>query len=235
MAVRSALRYMSQMVIRELGLGCYVPVSVTAGATSLRVLDSSLFDPAGGQIMVEDNDNLITYTGIDGDTLTGIPSSSIGSISATINPVDNSSRDLVYRPGLMSAYEWELLFDRFRRWIEGEAPRRDVERKKHFSLWRWFDTGVELRTTNTDSYSTVSADTVDYENGTFQFNSARSLSEQLYLYGWTYNVYFVIAEFIESFASDDRWLAYLGAGQQISLKRNAREIAEGWRARGKFL
>lgn len=235
MAVRSALRYMSQMVIRELGLGCYVPASVAAGATSIRVLDSSLFDPAGGQLMIEDNDNLITYTAIDGDTLTGVPSSSTGSISATINPVDNSSRDLIYRPGLMSAYEFEALFDRFRRWVEGEALRRDVERKKHFSLWRWYDTGVVLRTTNTDTYDSVVADTIDYENGTFQFNTARSLSEQLYLYGWTYNVYFVIADFIERFANDERWLAYSAIGQQIALKRNAREIAEGWRARGKFL
>lgn len=236
MAIRTAIQYMLHHVIRELGLGCYVPASVAAGATSMRVLDSSLFDSVGGQIFVEDNDNLITYTGINGDQLTGIPASSTGSISATINPYTSSSRDLIYRAELMSAYEWELLFDRYRRWVEAEQLSRDGTRKKYFSLWRWFDTGVVFRDgPDPDDDTLVVPDTLNYEQGEFEFNSARDESETLYLFGWRYNPYAVIADFIESFANDERWYSYSQVGQTARSAKSAHDVAEQWRARGRNL
>lgn len=235
MAVRAAIQYIAHYIIRELGLGCYVPTSVSAGATSMRVMDSSLFDPGGGQIFVEDNDNLITYTGIDGDQLTGIPASGTGSISAAINAYTVSTRDLVYRAELMSSYELEILIDRYSRWIEGEKIWRDVERKKHLSIRGWYDTGAELRDDNDDSYNIVTANTISYENGRFEFTTARSLAEQLYLYGWGYNPFASIGDFIETFANDSRWYSYSQVGQTAHSVKNAREIADLWRSRGKWL
>jgi len=236
MAIRTAIQYMLHHVIRELGLGCYVPASVAAGATSMRVLDSSLFDSVGGQIFVEDNDNLITYTGINGDQLTGIPASSTGSISATINPYTSSSRDLVYRAELMSAYEWERLFDRYRRWVEAEQLTRDGTRKLYFSIWQWFDTGVVFRDDpDPDVGSLVVPDVLNYEQGEFEFSSARDESEMLYLFGWKYNPYFVIADFIESFANDERWYSYSQVGQTARSAKSAHDVAEQWRARGRNL
>lgn len=235
MAVRAAVQYIAHYVIRELGLGCYVPASVAAAATSMRVLDSRLFDRLGGTIFVEDIDNLITYTGIDRDTLTGIPASSTGSISATINPYTNASRDLVWRCDLLNSYELELMIDRFRRRIEGEKMIRDVTRKLHRSIRGWYDTGVELRDANDDSYSAVVADTINYETGTFDFSSARDVSEQLYLFGYGYNPYAVIGEFLESFAQDDRWNTYSQIGQTARSKESLRDMANQWRARGTFL
>lgn len=235
MAVRGAIQYLVHHVIRELGLGCYVPVSISAAATSMRVLDSRLFDPVGGQIFVEDIDNLITYTGINGDQLTGIPASGTGSISATINSYTSASRDLIYRAELMSAYEWERLFDRHRRWIEAEKLGRDGTRKLYFSIWRWYDTGVVFRDgPDPDDDVLVVPDTLNQEQGEFEFTTARPESEQLYLFGWTYNVYFVIADFIEAFANDERWYGYSQVGQAAHVSKNASEIAELWRRRGKF-
>jgi hypothetical protein len=237
MAVRAPIQYMMHRVIRELGLGCYVPASVAAGATSMRVMDATLFDPAGGQIFVEDNDNLITYTGINEDsTLTGIPASGTGSITATINSYTSASRDLIYRAELMTSYEWEIMFDRYRRFIDAEKLSRDSTRKKHFSLWRWYDTGVILRDgPDPDDDVVVTPDTIDYENGRFEFNAARADTEQLYAFGETYNVFFVIGDFIESFANDARWYSYSQIGQAAFSSKNAHDIAEIWRGRGRNL
>ena len=236
MAVRSAIQYIVHHVIRELGLGCYVPASVAAGATSMRVLDSKLFDPVGGQIFVEDNDNLITYTGIDGDQLTGIPSSFTGSISATINPYTSASRDLVWRSELINSYELERVIDRYRHWIEAELLVRDGTRKKYFSLWRWFDTGVVFRDgPDPDDDTLVVPDTLNYEQGEFEFSVARDESESLYAFGFVYNPFFVIADFIESFANDERWYNYSQVGQAARSAKSAHDIAEQWRARGSFL
>lgn len=235
MSLRAAIQYLGHYCIRELGLGCYVPATVSAGATSMRVADASLFNRLGGTIFVEDNDNLITYTGIDRDTLTGIPASSTGSISATINPWTSASRDLIWRCELMNSYELETMLDRFRRRIEGEAVLRDATFKLHRSIRGWFDTGVELRDDNDSSYNVVAANTINYETGTFDFNTARSESEQLYLFGYGYNPYAVIAEFIESFADDDRWHLYSQIGQTARSKQSPRDLANEWRARGTFL
>lgn len=234
MALRAAIQYMGHRVIRELGLGCHVPASVSAGATSMRVMDASLFDPAGGTVFVEDIDNLVTYTGINGDQLTGIPASSTGSITATINPYTSASRDLIWRCELITATELEAMFDRYRRYCAGEAIAREVTRKIHSSVRGWYDTGVELRDDDGDSYSVVAPDTSDYENGVFSFNSARSISEQLYVFGWGYNPYAVIGDFIEAFANDQRWYTYSQAGQTAHSKKDALAVANEWRMRGKW-
>lgn len=237
MAVRAAVQYIMHFCIRELGLGCYVPASVAAGATSMRVLDIALFDPGGGQIFVEDNDNLIIYTGIDGDQLTGIPSSGTGSISETINPYTSASLDLVYRAELMSAYEWERLIDRYRVYLDGEELARDKTRKIFTSTsgHRWFDTGVVFRDdSDPDVGSLVVPDILSYENGRFEFNSARSESETLYVFGNFYNPYFSIGDFIESFAHDDRWQNYSQVGQTAKSYQNAKALADVFRLKGKW-
>jgi hypothetical protein len=235
MAVRSAIQYLMHFCIRELGLGCYVPVNVSAGATSMRVMDVCIFDPAGGQFFVEDIDNLITYTGINADTLTGIPSSGTGSISATINSYTSASRDLIYRAELMSSYEWELLIDRYRHYLDGELLQRDETRKIFHSTYRWFDTGVLFRDDpDPDIGSLVVPDTLKYENGRFEFNSARSESENLYVFGNVYNPFFSIADFIESFARDERWQTYSQVGQLAKSYPIAKTLADVWRAKGKW-
>lgn len=235
MAVRTAIQYVAQYIIREMGIGSYVPSTVSVGATSMRVMDISIFDPGGGQLFVEDSDALITYSGIQDDSLTGIPASGTGSIVATINPYTSGSRDLIWRCELITAYELERLIDRYRRWIDGEELRRDVTRKKHFSLRGWYDTAVELRDDDDDSYNVVTPDTIDYELGTFDFNTARAESEQLFLFGQGYNPFMSIGDFIESFANDARWYNYSQVGQTAHSKGTAKEVADAWRARGNFL
>lgn len=235
MATRAAIQYIAHYVIRKLGLGCYVPASTAVGATSLRVLDSGLFDPVGGTIFVEDNDNLITYTGINGDLLTGIPSSGTGSISATINPYTHATPDLVWRCELINATELEEMLDRFRRYCAGEAIERDVTRQVHQSVRGWYDSDVDLRDDNDDTFNTVAPDSTDLENGVFTFNTARDEAEQLYLYGWGYNPFAVIGDFIEAFAKDQRWYNYSQIGQVANAKKDAIVFANEWRMRGKWL
>ena len=227
MAVRAAVQYMGHYILLQLKLGCYVAASAAAGATSLRVLDISIFDPNGGQLFVEDNDNLITYTGISGDTLTGIPASATGSISATINPYTSASRDLVYRADLMSAYELENLIDRYRKWVDGLHAVADVQRKRFTAPRGWFDTGVSLRDDDDDSFGSITADTISYERGEFEFNAARS-EEVLYVAGYAYNPFLSIGNFIRTFQHDDRWQTYLQVGQTAESQKDAGDISKLW-------
>ncbi len=235
MAVRAAVQYIGQYVLRELGLATYVPASVAAAATSMRVMDISIFDPAGGQCFVEDSDALITYTSIQDDSLSGIPSSGTGSIAATINEYTNASRDLIVRADLISAYELERFIDRHRVWIEPPLEAfPDVEKKRYSCARGWFDTGVSLRDSNGSTYNSVTADTINYENGTFEFTSARTNS-LLYVAGWGYNPYLTIADIIETIAHDRRWSKYSQIGQMSEVQTAAGELANVYRARGSVL
>lgn len=235
MAVRAAIDYIGTMILRELGIATYVPADVAAASASMRVLDVSMFDPNGGQLMVYDNDNLITYTGLSGDSLTGIPTSSTGSISATIKGVADSARDLLYRVDMLSAYELERMLDLRRRWIEGETLKRDATRKQFLASAGWFDTGVQLRDSNTDTYDVVIPDTVSYERGEFSFNTARDSSETLYVFGYRYNYFAVLGDIIETIAADDRWNSYSQVGQMAKAHVNAHELANFYRAKGRYL
>jgi len=235
MALDSTILYIAEYVVRELGIGCYLPVSAAANDTELRVQDASMFDPSGGQVYVLDNDDVITYTGISGDQLTGLPSSGSFAIGATLNEYTDASADVVYRGELVSTVELEAMLKRYRRWVDAEALFRDVDRKKHWFVRGWFDTSVQLRDDNDDSYTVVTADTISYERGTFEFNSARDVGEQLYVSGWGYNPFFTIGDFIEQFAQDERWTVYSQIGQTARTRRDARELADAWRTKGTWL
>jgi hypothetical protein len=234
MAVRSAIQYMAHYILRELGIATYVPASISAAATSMRVMDASLFDPSGGQCFVEDNDNLITYTGIDGDQLTGIPSANTGSISATINPYTSASRDLVVIANLISAYELERHIDRYRVWLNAAPVKPEVTKKKFIFARGWFDTDVELRNDDDDGYTVITADAISYENGEWEFNTARTETE-LYVAGWAYNPFATIADIIETFAADSRWARYIQIGQSAESKHDAHNLAGVWRSRAAVL
>ncbi|MFQ5630971.1 MAG: hypothetical protein ACE5I1_19545 [bacterium] len=234
MALASEILYIAEYVVRELGIGCYLPVSATANDTELRVQDVSLFDPSGGQVYVLDNDDIFTYTGISGDELTGIPSTGGYVIGGTLNEYTNANPDMVYRGELVSTVELEGMLKRYRKWVDAEALSRDVDRKKHFSSRAWFDMNAALRDDNDDSYNAVTADTISYERGTFEFTTARDLGEQLYVAGWRYNPFFTIGDFIEQFAQDERWTVYSQIGQTARSKKDARALADSWRAKGKW-
>jgi hypothetical protein len=236
MAVRSAIQYIAHYILRECKLATYVPTSVAAAATSLRVLDVSIFDPAGGQVIVEDIDGLIIYTNIQDDSLAGIPASGTGSISATINPYTSASRDLLYRADMISAYELERFIDRYKVWVDGVKCLPDVE-KKRYSARRpgWFDTGVSLRDDDDDSYNSVTADTISYEEGVFEFTTART-DNKLFCSGWTYNPFLTIADMIEeAFSTDARWATWSQLGGMAEGKKDASDRANIYRKRGAVL
>lgn len=58
--------------------------AVLAGSTSLIVAGVGAFKTVGGWAVIGNGEQVIRYTGISGNTLTGIPASGIGSIVATI-------------------------------------------------------------------------------------------------------------------------------------------------------
>lgn len=58
--------------------------AVLAGATSLTVAGAGAFASAGGWAVIGNGQQVIRYTGLSGNSLTGIPSSGIGAITATI-------------------------------------------------------------------------------------------------------------------------------------------------------
>jgi hypothetical protein len=94
---------------------------------------------------------------------------------------------------------------------------------------------VEVRDDNDDTYNTVTPNSESYENGTFEFTAARDDSEQLYISGWGYNPYFSIADFIETFANDERWHTYAQIGQTARSGKDAIALANSWRRKGRWL
>lgn len=61
------------------------PGVVMPGATSLPVASTAAFSPTGGLIIIGNGQQVIRYTGISGNLLTGIPAIGPGSVSATVS------------------------------------------------------------------------------------------------------------------------------------------------------
>jgi len=228
MALRAAIKYIGEFVRLHSGGATYLPASVAAGSTVLRVLNANIFDPAGGTCY--SGDSYITYTGINIDCLTGIPSFGNGAIAAALNPATHATPSLVYVQGL-SEMELEDLIDRFRFYVDAVELKNDVAKKVYWGGGQWFDTGVEIRDNNGSTYNAVTPDTLDYENGVFQFNTART-ENSLYVAGWKYNPFYVLAEIYERAAADDSRFTYMQLGQLQLSKKDMKARAEVYRQRG---
>lgn len=228
MALRAAIKYIGEFVRLHSGAATYLPEAAAAGDNTLRVLNASIFDPAGGTAYV--GDAYISYTGINIDCLTGIPSFDEGAIASALNPSTHASPSLVYIQGL-SEMELEDLIDRFRFYVDAIELKNDVAKKIYWGGGQWFDTGVEIRDDNDETFNAVTPDTLDYENGTFQFNTARTES-RLYVAGWKYNPFYVLAEIYERAAADDSRFSYMQLGQLQLSKKDMKARAEVYRQRG---
>jgi hypothetical protein len=228
MAVRAAISYIGEFVRLHSGGATYLPESVAAGAIKMRVLNPTIFDPAGGTLFV--GDAYITYSSINIDQLCGIPSFGDGAIVATLNESTHATPSLAYIQGL-SESELEDLIDRFRFWVDAMELKEDVAKKVYWGGGQWFDTGVEIRDDNDASYNAVTPDTLDYENGVFQFDTARTEST-LYVAGWKYNPFYVLAEIYERAAADDGRFTYMQLGQMQLTKKDMKARAEVYRQRG---
>ncbi len=215
MALRSAIKYIGEFIRLHSGAATYLPASVEAGSTKMRVLNPNIFDPAGGSCFT--GDSLITYTHINIDVLCGIPSFGSGAIAADLNEYTHAAPSLIYIQGL-SEIELEELIDRFRFYVDAVQLKHDVARKIYWGAGQWFDTAVEIRSDNDNTYTAVTPDVIDYENGTFQFNTPRTESA-LYVAGWKYNPFYVLAEIYERAAADDSRFSYMQLGQ-LQLGKN---------------
>lgn len=228
MALRSAIKYIGEFVRLHSGGATYIPASVAAGATKIRVLNPNIFDPAGGSCFT--GDSLITYTHINIDQLCGIPSFGDGAIAADLNEYTHAAPSLIYIQGL-SEIELEELIDRFRFYVDAVQLKHDVARKIYWGAGQWFDTAVEIRSDNDNTYTAVTPDVIDYENGTFQFNTPRTESA-LYVAGWKYNPFYVLAEIYERAAADDSRFSYMQLGQLQLGKKDMKARADVYRQRG---
>ncbi|TVL98678.1 MAG: hypothetical protein CV087_20835 [Candidatus Brocadia sp. WS118] len=228
MAIRTAINYIANFIRLHSGGATYLPASVEAGSTKMRVLNPNIFDPAGGSCF--SGDSLITYTHINIDQLCGIPSFGNGAIAAALNEYTHAIPSLIYIQGL-SEIELEELIDRFRSYVDSVKLKQDVAKKVYWGAGQWFDTDVELRDDNDNSYTTVTPDTIDYENGTFQFTTPRTEST-LYVAGWKYNPFYVLAEIYERAAADDSRFSYMQLGQLQLSKKDMKARAEVYRQRG---
>jgi hypothetical protein len=85
---KGALTYKDKKEFNDLfeGVLLKTATAATAGDTTFELDDTTNLDD-DGTVMV--NGNLITYTGISGNTLTGIPASGTGAITETITAGDN--------------------------------------------------------------------------------------------------------------------------------------------------
>lgn len=234
MAVRSNIQYLAHMVLRELGLGTFLPSAVSAGATSMRVLDASLFDPGGGQIIVEANDNLITYDHIENDVLSGIPASGDGSITANLVAVSTgATRSLVYVPHFVSYIDLEKALDRYRaRLVQSCFP--DPAYLVYSAARGFFDTDLAIHDDPSDNYNVLTASSFDYENGRAVFSSARTETE-LWLFGEAFNPWRTIIDLILNLAQDGRWSRYQSHGASVVSKPDAYELAKSYVGRAAAL
>lgn len=227
-AIRSQVLYIAKFVASQLGIGSYLPADVSANTASFRVMRPELFDPNGGSCFELDSDKLITYTGMNGDLLTGASGN-----TGDLKSYTNTASDIVMVSGVLDAEELEHAIDKHRTWVEQEMFD-DVEHKRWKSNLGWFDTDVAIRDSDTASYNAVTlggSDTIDYERGEVRFATARTES-RLFLCGDRYNPFCAIADIITMHAADDRFLRYLQVGQTAKAKMTADQLAAYWRGRG---
>jgi len=234
MAVALEIQYIAYFMLRELGLGTYVPLAVSAGSSSIRVLNAEMFEPAGGQLVVEATDNVITYTGVQADTLVGVPETGTGSLADDLVEYTEEGASILYIPTLVTTDELETVIDRYRTHQYVDVHPIDGE-KKHWRCRReWLGEDVELRDSMGATYNVITPDDDDSETGEFDFDSARSES-LLYAYGPFYNPWFSIADVIESLILSNRWSTYLSVGQIARVRKDPYEIAKIYRRRGSLL
>jgi hypothetical protein len=231
MSISTDQMYIGHYVLRQIGVGTYTHVDVSSGETELRVMNPDLFEPAGGSFLIENTDNLVTYTAIQQDRLTGIPASGTGSIAATISSFNQSTPSLIYVPNLITGDEVEEHLERYRKRLFVRCDA-DVDKKVYRARRGWFDTSAELRDNNDSGGSALSPDTSDYHEGSFTFSTARS-ETHLYLFGYAYDPFLAIADILESLIHDERWARYFAVGQIVKAGRDANEIAEVFRSRSK--
>lgn len=234
MAVRSNIQYLAHMVLRELGLGTFLPFAVGAGSTSMRVLDASLFDPGGGQLMVEANDNLVTYDYIENDVLKGIPASGDGSITSNlISVATGSTRSLVYVPHFVSYIDLEKALDRYRvRMVQSCFP--DPAYLVYSSARGFWSTDLAIHDDPGDNYNVLTASSFDYENGRATFSAARTETE-LWLFGEGFNPWHTIIDLILNLAQDGRWNRYQSHGSSAVAKQDAGDLAKTYAGRASSL
>lgn len=232
MALDSTLKYIGHFVFRQLGIGTFAGISTAANSTQLRVLNPEMFGPAGGQVIDEENDNLITYTAIQDDILTGVPSTGTGSIANTIKPFDNAAPSLLYVPELATSAEIEAALKRFRRRLIVECLP-DPDKKIYRAKYGWLGTGLELRDDKDAGFNTVSPNSTDEEAGEFTFSSAQAY-EVLYCAGYVYDPYVSIAAVYESLILNERWSRYVAAGQLVKSGIDSNQISNIYRERTQF-
>jgi len=244
MAVRSQIAYIGRFVRRKLGLGSYLPLAVTAAAnpTTLRILNPEIFDPVGGTIYYVNQagaDKYFTYTGINLDTLTGIPASGAGEIDSDLYDFNEQTNipTLVYRADLDDE-EIERAIDAYKKFVVEELfDDASGEGKRWKTLLGWFDTAAQIRTDYDDTYTVITpggSDTISYERGEVIFNTARTES-QLWFAGFAFNPFGTIANLILQHANDSRFLNYFQIGQTAQTKITASDLAKIWHGYGAAL
>lgn len=234
MGIRADIQYIGYRILRECGLGTYVPAQVAAGATQMRVINAEMFEPAGGQCIIEATDNLVTYTAVQDDLLTGIPASGTGSIGATVEAYTADTPSLIYLPELLTTDELEGFIDRYRDWMVLPVYPSDALKKKYRVTRGWLGEDWELRDSRGSSYNAVTPDDDDNETGEFSFNSGQNYSV-LYAAAWYYNPWLSIADIVESLIRIDRWSSYSAVGQLIRRQSDPAELAAVYRKRGSML
>ena len=233
MAVRTAISYIAEFIRADLGIATWIPTDVASASTEIRVMRPEIFDPGGGTVMV--GDSVITYTGINGDQLTGVPNTGTGSIAATLQDVNDAAASQLYIPQIITSSELEDLIDDTRYWVDAELLTQDVERRRYYARAGWFglssESEVELRDDRDASFSTVTPDDVNERRGEFLFDSSRTESG-LFVAGFRYNPFYAAAEIISMIYADDRRFTYYQMGQVAVSKRDLVGIAQNYRWRG---
>lgn len=232
MAFPVASKYVAEFVLLKLGVASHLTADVAVGDTSVGVFDPAIFDPSGGAVHTLDSD-VFTYTAIQDNTLTGIPASGDDSIETALNGFDDIDADVVVVGGLLAS-EVDAALNRSRVFIDGQAVEADTD-KKIFRFWRgWLGSDITLRDSSGQTFNLVTADTVDFEHGSFEFTAAQTKSFY-YVHGYAYNPFYAMADLLERFGNDDRFLNYVQAGQSARSKRSVTDMTKILRGQGALL
>lgn len=233
MSLTAEKRAIGYYVMRILGVATYIPYSVASGASSMRVLNPEMFEPAGGSVIIESTDEVVTYESIQDDSLSGIPASGNGAITSTVNEYSHASASLLFTPNLVTNTEVEDALDRTRisRTLDCMP---DTDKKIYKAPIGWMSTGVELRADKYKGTTALTPDTSNYIHGEFIFNSARS-EDKLHAVGYFYDPFLAIAELLETLILDERWARYIATGQLVRAGKDANEISKIYMEKGKRL
>lgn len=232
MAFPTASKYIAEYLLVKLRIATRLTADAAVGASSAGVFDPSIFDPSGGMVHTLDEDTF-TYAAIQDNSLTGIPTSGNDSIETELKGFDDADADVVIT-GSVIADDVEQALNRSRVFIDAQPVDADIDKKK-FHFWRgWLASDITLRDSASQTFNAVSADTVDFERGVFEFNSAQSASTY-YVHGYGYNPFYAMADLLERFVNDDRFANYVQSGQSARSKESVTEIAKSFRSQGALL